>query len=191
MKKIFLLSCAVMMSLGMFAQLQINPQVGMNVMKFSDGDEGLEFEGNVGYSLGADLRIGDRFQFQPGAHWFHASTATKVEGQEAEADDIVHQYIKIKALVNFNLIDNDSFKFRVNAGPSYDFLINAEAGDEDIKDEFNSGVFNLQGGVGVDLLFLTAEVGYAQGISDSYDSELFGDGKASGFYFTVGVVFGD
>ncbi len=193
MNKIFLSFCALLMSIGVYAQLQVNPQVGMNVMQFSNDEDEVEFNGNIGYSLGLDLRFGDKLQLQPGAHWFHASTATKVEGEEVQIDeDIVHQYIKLKALLAYNLIDRNSFKLRVNAGPSYDFLVNAELGDEDVTNEFNNGVFYLQGGVGVDILFLTADVGYAQGISDTYDgSEVFGDGKAAGFYFTVGVVFGN
>jgi len=179
-----------MLSTGAIAQVAINPQVGMNFMTFSDPPEGTEFSANVGFSLGADARIGDRFQIQPGVHWFQSSTASQLEGGEIESTDIVHQYLKLKGMIAYNLIDGDALKLRINAGPAYDFLINVDDGETVDKDDFNSGVFYIQGGVGVDFLFLTGEIGYMQGLTETFAFENAPDSKTQGFYFTLGVVFG-
>lgn len=189
MKNFLLIICSIVLSTGAFAQVAINPQVGMNFMTFSDPPEGVTHSANVGFSIGADARLGERFQIQPGVHWFQSSTATEVEGGDIETD-VVHQYLKLKAMAAYNLIDGDALKLRINAGPAYDFLINVDDGDFVEKDDFNSGVFYIQGGVGVDFLFLSAEVGYMQGLTDTFAYENAPDSRTQGFYFTVGVVLG-
>ena len=190
MKNIFFAMCLVLLGTGAMAQVQFNPQIGMNFMSFSNPPAGTDYKANVGYSIGADLRFGERFQIQPGVHWFHSSTATENSDGSIETDDVVQQYLKVKAMAAYNLVDNGEFKFRINAGPAYDFLVNV---DNDFlkKEDFNSGVFYLQGGVGIDILFLTAEVGYMQGMTNSFDFENAPDSKNQGFYFTVGLVFGN
>lgn len=189
MKKIVLFLGLGFYAIAGFAQLQVNPQVGMNFMSFSNAPEGTEFKADIGYSIGADLRFGERFQFQPGAHWFHSTTTAEAVGGDVTSD-VVHQYIKIKAMGAFNLIDGGGFKLRVNVGPTYDILVNVD--NEFLeKDDFSSGVFNIQGGVGVDFLFLTAELGYAQGLNNTFDFDDAPDSKTSGLYFTVGIILGD
>jgi len=193
MKKIFLSLAALALTTAAFSQLQVNPQIGMNFMTLSDPPEGTNFSTSVGYSVGVDLRFGERFQFQPGVHWFQTATAVETSTQEIEvSEDLIKQFIKLKAMVAYNLIDNGAFKLRINAGPAYDFLVNVDEKDEFFdQDDFKNGIFYAQGGVGVDILFLSAEVGYAQGLTQSFDFEDSPDSRMSGFYFTVGVVFGD
>lgn len=49
----------------------------------------------------------------------------------------------------------------------------------------------IKGGVCVDILFLTGEIGYAQGLTNTFDFNDAPDSRDSGFYFTVGIVLGD
>jgi hypothetical protein len=95
-------------------------------------------------------------------------------------------------LVGLNLINGKAVKLRVNAGPSYDFLMSAKLKDagDDLKDDFKNGTFYLQGGLGLDLLIFTADVGYAQGLSKTFANEGAPDAKTKGFYVTVGVILG-
>ncbi|HEX5003339.1 MAG TPA: hypothetical protein VFW78_12660 [Bacteroidia bacterium] len=68
MKKIVII-CFVFVAAALQskAQIQINPQLGLTIMNFTDPPEGVDFEANVGFMVGGDVRIGEKFQFQPGA----------------------------------------------------------------------------------------------------------------------------
>jgi len=189
MKKTILLLAVFIISLAASAQLKFNPQVGMTFSSFSNPPEGFDFKAKAGFMAGGDLRIGKRVQFQPGAFYVNSATATENAEGEVSTDDIIHRYVKIKALIGFDIIESDIFKLRINAGPTYDLLLAAKYGDEDIKQDWKDGTFFIQGGVGVDILFLTAELGYAQGITQTFVDEYAKDSKTSGFYFTIGVVF--
>ncbi len=189
MKKIILVFGAVFLALFASAQFKINPQVGMTFSSISNPPTGYDFQAKAGFMAGADFRIGNRFQFQPGAFYVSSATAAESNDGEIVAEDITHSYVKIKALLGFDIVESDIFKLRINAGPTYDLLLAAKMGDEDVKQDWKDGTFFLQGGVGLDILFLTAELGYAQGMTQTFVEEYAKDSKTSGFYFTVGVVF--
>jgi hypothetical protein len=44
--------------------------------------------------------------------------------------------------------------------------------------------------LGVDFLFLTADVGYASGLTETFAGEGAPDSNTAGMCFTVGVIFG-
>jgi hypothetical protein len=193
MKKLLFLFAVVFASMQMFAQVQFNPQIGLNYMTFGNLEEGMNSEGKTGMSIGADLRFGERLQFQPGVHYItSASTIEQTVGEDLFEDEVDHDYLKLKALLAYNLVDGEDFKFRINFGPSYDFLLSAKMKEsgEDLKEDFENGTFYLQGGLGVDFWILTADLGYAQGLSQTFAGEEAPDAKLSGVYFTVGVIFG-
>ena len=192
MKKLFTIALLIFASVQMFAQIQFNPQIGVSALKFTDAPEGETYKGKVGFSVGADLRFGEKFQIQPGVHYINAVTAIKTEGEAVVNSDVVHKYVKLKALAAYNIIDAEQFKFRLNFGPAYDILLGAKNKDtgDDLKDQFKNGTFFLQGGVGVDILFLTADLGYARGLSKTFNYASAPDSKTAGIYFNVGIVFG-
>jgi hypothetical protein len=193
MKKALFFAVGSLMCMQVMGQLAINPQIGLNVSSFSNPPEGVEWNGNAGWNLGVDCRIGDVFQFQPGLFFISSSTGTKVEGLEAEIeDDIKHNYLKLKALGAWNIINGDDLKLRLNFGPAYDFLLSAKSkeSDADLKDDFENGTFYLQGGLGIDIAFITAELGYMQGLTQTFAGEGAPDAKTRGLYLTVGMVFG-
>jgi hypothetical protein len=192
MKKLLTLVLIAFASVQLFAQIQFNPQVGLSFMHFTNPPSGITYEGKVGMSLGADLRFGEKFQIQPGVHYVSAVTSVQNDNGEVTTGDVAHKYLKLKALAAYNIIDGKQFKFRANFGPSYDFLLSAKEkdSDNDLKDDFKSGTFFLQGGLGVDFLFLTADVGYAHGLTQTFAGEEAPDSKTAGMYFTVGVIFG-
>jgi hypothetical protein len=193
MKKMLLIAIGSFICAQMMGQFAVNPQVGLIVTSFSNPPEGVEWSGNAGWNLGSDFRFGDVFQFQPGVFWISSSTGTKVEGLEAEInDDLKHQYLKLKALGAWNIINEDAFKLRLSFGPAYDFLLSAKSkdADQDLKDDFENGTFYLQGGLGVDIAFITAELGYMQGLTQTFVGEAAPDARTRGLYLNVGMVFG-
>jgi hypothetical protein len=193
MKRLLTLFVILFASMQMFAQVQFNPQIGLNYMTFGNLEEGMTAEGKTGFSIGADLRFGQRLQFQPGVHYITSSTAVEdFIGVDFESGEVTQDYLKLKALFGYNIVDNADFKFRINFGPAYDFLLSAELKEtgEDLKNDFENGTFFLQGGLGVDFWILTADLGYAQGLSQTFAGETAPNAKTSGVYFTVGVIFG-
>ena len=171
------------------AQFHINPQIGARFTSFSNPPTGVSFRAKAGFMAGLDLHIGDKVQFQPGAFYVAAATASETTTGAVVAEDINHNYLKLKALVGFNLVDADVFRLRLNAGPSYDILLNAKQGDVDSKDHWNSGTFYLQEGVGTNILFRTAELGHICGLTKAFEGTIADDAKTFGFYVSVGVVF--
>ena len=192
MKKLITLSLAIFAAVQLIAQVQFNPQIGITTLSLKNPPSGVTFDGKIGMNLGADLRFGEKFQIQPGVHYINSITAFQSTDAEVETGEVVYKSLKIKALAAFNLIDAGQLKLRINAGPSYDFLLSAKEKESkiNVKEDYKNGTFFLQGGVGVDFLFLTADLGYAHGLSQTFAGEGAPDSKMAGMYFTVGVIFG-
>ncbi|HEX2617945.1 MAG TPA: hypothetical protein VHL57_10405, partial [Flavobacteriales bacterium] len=60
------------------------------------------------------------------------------------------------------------------------------------KDDYNTGSFNMDAGLGVDIMLFTLEAGVSYGLSNAYKDQdgLSSDAKYFMFYTTIGVVFG-
>ena len=192
------------------AQVQFNPQVGFTLQSLSDDDVqprgtnstlDADFSADIGWTLGLDARMGSRFYFQPGAFFARNVTVTKLKGDTLFSDDdledkIVRSSLRLKALAGYNLVHKDGFKLRLNAGPSYDFIMSVDNSDDKIdfeEKDFKGGSFNFDSGLGLDIWFLTAEMGYSYGLTDAFnqDEGFEFDSRYNTFYFTLGVVFGN
>jgi hypothetical protein len=182
--------------LALCAQLAVNPQLGITLQNLTDEPDGAEFKAAVGLMLGVDVRIGDRFYFQPGGFFERNSTVVSVGDTAIIEDNLVRSNLKLKALVGYNLIDGDAVRLRLNTGPSYDILLSVDNKDDNIawiKDDFNSGSFNWNLGLGVDLSIITLETGMVYGLSSVFKEEdvaFTSDPKYFTLYLTAGVVFG-
>lgn len=177
-----------------YAQLQFNPQIGVN---FTDVDVDLDdilgvdpkTQGKAGVLIGADLRIGNKLYVQPGLFVI----GSKIEYSFEDDDYEISRYgAKLKGLLGYKF-GGDGFAFRVMGGPTYDFQlgINSEDNPYFDEDDFKKGIFNLDAAVGVDVLFLTAELGYSWAFTETFDRDFF-DNKPryETIYFTVGIVLG-
>lgn len=184
----------LMISVQARAQIQINPQLGFNFMGYTNPPEGADYKAEAGFMLGCDLRFGERFQLQPGLFYMSTKSVTELENSGGTVEgDIEHGWIRLKGFGAYNLIDGESFKLRINGGPSYDFLLSAKNQDgDDVKDDLNKGNFSMNLGLGADIWIITADLGYSFGFSDVFsDENVSPDSKYQGLYFTVGVIFGD
>lgn len=179
------------------AQFQVNPQLGATFTNLTDNGQGVTTKAAFGWQLGLDLRIGDRFYFQPGAFFGRNATVVKVEGGDTATieDNLIRTTAKVKALVGYNLVHNEAFKVRINAGPTYEALLSVDSKDDKIafnKDNFNGGSFNMDAGLGLDISLFTVEGGVSYGLSKAYkdEGELRSDPKYFTFYVNIGLVFG-
>lgn len=179
------------------AQLKGNPQLGVLFTDLTEDLPGVESKAAVGVQLGLDLRIGDRFYFQPGGHFGRSATTVKYTFTDTTVieDNLIRTTAKFKALVGYDLIHRSVFKLRVNAGPTYEALLSVDSKDDEIafnKDDYNAGSFNMDAGVGLDLAMMSAEAGISYGLSRAYKDagELEGKAKYFTFFITLGIVIG-
>ncbi|MBK8614137.1 MAG: hypothetical protein IPN85_11800 [Flavobacteriales bacterium] len=191
----FLLFSVIIMPFATMAQFAVNPQLGITMQKLTDAPEGAEYKAALGAMIGLDMRIGDRFYFQPGGFFERNSTVVSVGDSLVVEDNLVRSNLKLKALVGYNLIDGDGFRLRFNTGPTYDVLLSVDDKDDKIewnKDDFNSGSFNWNAGLGADITIITLETGMTYGLSKVFKEQdgFTSDAKYFTFYVTAGVVFG-
>lgn len=200
MKKIFSI-LAVATTIGSAsAQFQVNPQMGLTFQSLTKPQQGQDFKASVGWTLGSDLRIGDRLFFQPGAFISRNRTISSYANGDSIVSEgkIITTNLKLRALVGYRIIDSYQFDMRFFAGPSYDVLMSVDGKQSgDIswdKGDFSSGSFNLEAGLGFDMglftLSPTATFGLNRAFSDA-ESVKDIDSKYMTYGLTIGVNFGD
>jgi hypothetical protein len=182
-----------------FSQLQVNPQIGvtftdLNVEPRSELGIEIETEGKAGLLIGADVRLGGKLYVQPGLFVIGTKTVYSYDnGVIVDSREITRYGAKLKGFVGYKLIDNN-FRLRVMGGPSYDFQLSLDNDGSPTfdEDQFRSGIFNLDAAVGVDVLFLTAELGYSWAFTETFDEDFFENKpRYRTFYATVGFVIGN
>ncbi|MEO7081529.1 MAG: outer membrane beta-barrel protein [Flavobacteriales bacterium] len=179
------------------AQFKVNPQIGGSFTNLTHTPSGVTTSAAFGFQLGADFRIGDRLYFQPGAYFGRSATLVKISYLDTSViqDNLIRTTAKVKALLGYNIIHEENFKLRVNAGPTYEALLSVDSKDDKIdfnKDNYNGGSFNMDAGLGVDISVITLETGVSYGLSNAYKDQgkLMGDSKYFTWYATLGLVFG-
>jgi len=200
MKKLLLLLPALFIFYSANAQLDLNPQAGINIVNLSKPPSGESFSGTVGLLTGADLRIGGKYYIQPGIFLNRSATISNFTFDSITyKNNLYRTTIKLKTMVGVKLVNKSLFKIRLCAGPSYDFLlaINNKYNDQPLntysKSNFQSGTFNVDGGLGFDLWFTSIDFGYSYGITNAFKAQ--GNNKYNstfaGFYITAGIILGD
>jgi hypothetical protein len=193
MKRIFT-ALFILFAGPLFAQTYINPKIGISFMNLSDPPPGYDYKGDVGFQMGADFRFGNAFQLIPGLYYNQVATAVKVTGVDTLdiEDNIIRNTLKARVLIGYNFINEDKFKLRVKAGPAFDYLLNSKTADNKIdfdEENFKDGTWSLEAGAGLDLWFLTLDVGYSYGLSNAYKDDVIEvDSKYLGLYVKAGVV---
>lgn len=199
MKKIISSLVLKSFSVAALAQFQVNPQMGLTFQDLSGNQENFGSRASLGYTVGADLRFGDRLFFQPGA--FIGRSATVVSYDDFETTtlerDLLRTHLKLRALAGYRIIDSYQFDLRFMAGPSYDVLLSVDDKDDGIgwnEGDFNKGSFNVDAGLAFDMglftLSPTASFGLSRVFSDAAGVKDI-DAKYITYGLAIGVNFGD
>ncbi len=199
MKSHILMTTAMLLiSAVSFAQLQFNPQIGVNFTRLTEDPRDvmgidLEVSGRAGLLVGADVRLGGSFYIQPGLFLIGSKTLYRVEDHVVfDQTEVTRYALKLKGLAGLKIIDS-AVTIRAMAGPTYDLEVDLKTAKDEIfmDDNFKKGVFSIDAGVGADILFLTAEVGFSFGVTDVFKKDVLQNRpKYQSIYATVGVVFG-
>lgn len=196
-----------------YSQIRVNPQGGISVLSidnaiYRDVNTLMEgsFSAEIGVMSGIDFRLGKQIYFQPGVFYSKSVSLANIKetvfapndsvvSVSYYADKLLRSTIRLKALMGFNPINKRLFKLRLMAGPTYDVLVGATNEGTDINIDtrnFESGTFNIDAAVGLDIYLFTIEAGMTQGLTEAFNKNKFYgfDSKYSGFYVTVGVLLG-
>jgi len=196
---LFFFCASVLCTQSIHAQVEINPQIGVNFARLSAdpqvfGDVVVETEGRGGILVGVDVRIGDRIYLQPGLFVLGSKTVYSYgDSLFVNPTEVKRFDGKLKGLVGVKIIDS-AVKLRAMAGPTYNFNLNLDTEDNPYfdKNEFRNGYFNIDAGIGVDFSILSAEIGYSFAVTDVFDNDVFENApKYQTIYATVGIVIGN
>jgi hypothetical protein len=164
--------------------ITINPQVGLNFGFLSDDPfhevENLTIKSNsqVGWQIGAMLRIGSRAHFQPGV--FYQYLGIELEAPPNSIGDITEvvkesNYIHslwVPLEFGFDILESEAFKLRGHAGASGTFILSVPDNDLGItKDDMKTSAWGVIVGAGVDFLMLSADVSYEFGLTEVYEND--------------------
>lgn len=198
MKKVLFLVVVMFLSVSTasMAQAKFGLKAGLNFSNQDWSSEGLSIspDSKAGLVFGGflNLKLSDDFALQP--ELLYASKGTKFDGGIFDSPDEMElkmNYLSVPVMAKYYFGG-----FNLQAGPTFDFLLSADAesGDEeeDIKDEFKGMDLGLGLGLGYELpAGLSIDARYILGLSDISDSEDM-EGveiKNKTFQITVGFSF--
>lgn len=191
-KAIFTLAFIVGIAFMLQAQFEIKPTIGFNLSKLSTEPEGFDQSARVGYQLGGSIQFGKKLYFEPGIFW------TKMGSEMVHADhkDINYKTdisgMKIPVFIGYQIIGGDKenmFGLRVFGGGSMSWITNIEGdGTKLEKEDFNSLLWGVDAGVGIDVWLLFLDVGYEWGLTEVFKSE-FSDAKNNTLWINLGMRF--
>jgi hypothetical protein len=176
------------------AQVQFNPQVGVNYQHITSPTATTEYKAAMGWMLGTDIRFGDRLYFQPGA--FMGRSATVVQQSFSDTlvveDDLVRTNLKLRAMVGYRIIDTYQFDLRFAMGPSYDVLLSVDDRNDRVgynEGDLSNGSLNWDAGLGFDMGLFTVEPGVSFGLSKVFTENATVQDIGSK-YLTYGLTIG-
>lgn len=177
--------------------IDINPQIGVHSLRLSqEPADGAETNYRTGFLLGTDIRIGNRVFFQPGL--FYTNTKTIIQNDDVlltEPDEVGRHALKARTMVGVNVLQTDLLALRLGAGPSFDFVLAWNDRDNVVyRDaDFKNANTALEIALGLDISFVSAEIGYAHGFSRVFTENQGFRPKTRyrGIYASLGILLGN
>lgn len=179
-----------------YAQVAINPQIGLSASTLSSDPQGSEASARFGYQIGASLRIGNRLHLQPGIYLQRTGTALKTRSEidlNTIKDEVDLQAIFVSAGIGYKLIETQPATLRLTAGLGGTAILDVQNNDLGLDiDNFNVILIGTPVGLGLDLLgFVTVDLSYEFGLTNVFD-DLFGiqvDATNNVLRLNVGLLF--
>jgi len=197
MKHFITASFTLALSTAGIAQWQINPQLGATFQQITKAPDGITYAARAGVIAGADFRFGDRFFIQPGAFLGRNATYFQVADSAISSGKIFRTNLKAKLMGGIRVVDTYQFDIRVSLGPSYEYVLSRNVKDTDIElndNDFNDGLWSIDGAVGFDIGRFTLEPSVSVGMSRIYNDNVTVQNIGSRYVtyaITLGVNIGD
>jgi hypothetical protein len=183
------------------AQLVIRPYGGMNISSINKSllDDS-KFKSNIGYQIGADLQIGNKFYVQPGVQFEMIRNIKEVNANDTVNSnfELQRSYLRIPLMIGYNFAGVESkYSFRIFTGPNAALKLSSKCKDgdgivegNDVNDNLKSLIIGWNAGIGADLFnAVFIDAGYMFGLSKIFKKM---DGLNTGarndlFYVNIGV----
>ncbi len=183
MKQVCLVLIAVSLSFASYGQFAtLGPKIGLNRSTLTERDVQAVAGGEaaVGFHAGLFARFSVLgFYIQPEAMFTSSGGEIVID-----SDDVNANVDQIKSL-RYNKIDVPvmlGFKIgpllRLNAGPSFSFLLNSDVRDgnaqQEIEENYSNATVGFQAGIGVDISKINFDLRYENNLSVLGDEVSFG-----------------
>ena len=175
----------------------INPKIGMVMSNVTNAPSTYVANAKIGVLIGSDFRFGKRFYFQPGLFYKQEGTVLIFDdGTVKQENDITKNSFCFKTQAGYYLVNKEGFRIRLNAGPSYDIALKQRViqnNNATPSELLKSSALNVEGGVGLDIWFLSVDAGYTYGLANAFRDVFSSNGqfvssKLVGAYINAGVV---
>ena len=182
-----MLALALLTAATAQAQVALRPYVGANSSKLTENLDTATFKNQVGFQIGADLQIGNKFYVQPGVQLeFRQNT---IDPRVDDDQKLNRSMLRIPVVVGYSFgeVDGD-FAFRVFTGPNAAINLSSKTDDDSIieKDDIKSAIFGWNAGLGVDISIIFIDLGYEFGLSEVFEN-VDGAVRNNLFYANAGV----
>lgn len=186
MKKLTFLTALILLSVvTLKAQVELKGLVGMNFSTLHGSDS--DVAAKIGAQYGAGVLIGEKFYVEPGIQFVRSTKTLTVNSTDF---DFSQNLIKIPVYAGYHLLgaEDEPIALRVFAGPAVSVPGKIKKGDDQInKDHINKSIWAIDGGIGLDILFLFVEANYEYSLNDYATDGPLKNGKHGAFIVNAGV----
>lgn len=203
MKKLLILSMAVLTSALSYGQFHIGPQIGYTSSNLTLDQGDIENNLQNNFLIGAFVRMGKKIYVQPEANYYTQGSVFKYPSINNLSP--LEQNIKLKSLqvpvnIGWRMINLEIINIRLFGGVVANFILDKNlettSGNADdyedalIPEDFKDTNWQYDVGVGVDVLMFAVDVKYVGGFSNILNDVTF-DGnsvssKSNLFVVTLG-----
>ncbi len=193
MRKIFLASVVMLISLSAFSQFHIGAYLGANFTNVNMSSPELNADTRAGYQGGAFFRAGKLLYGQAGAEYQMVKTNFSTFDSSdvlSNSGDVKFHVINIPLYAGINLlpVTDRIVNVRVFAGPHISMILDVPVNELDFtKDDFQTVKVNGAVGAGVDILLFSVDVGYNFGVNNLFTDTY--DGKSHYAFVNAGIKF--
>nr|WKN36779.1 porin family protein [Tunicatimonas sp. TK19036] len=172
MKQVCLIAIALCLALSSYGQLvTFGPKIGISHSSLTEEDaqEIAAGDASVGFHAGLFARVSVLgFYVQPEALFTSSGGQiryTDPQSNLTEVKDMTYNKIDVPIMLGFKI----GPLFRVNAGPSFSMLLNADAREDgtvdEVKDNYKDATVGFQAGIGMDISKVTFDLRYENNLS--------------------------
>ena len=197
MKKIVILLLLATFLVPAMAQSPINLGLkgGYNNSKLTTSLQDIKENGVDKFFAGAFLRVNlGKMYIQPEAYFNSKGGKLEYFGQGPiqAVQEFDFKTVDVPVLLGVNIIKNDMFNIRANAGPLFSFFTDKKlSSDIFTSDNIKNNFFGWQYGVGADVLFFTLDVRMENSTGNLYDGPAIQNtdinAKSKSFVVSLGI----
>ncbi len=186
--KPYIVIALLILTLGLQAQVKVNPNVGLTLSKLSEGDLTSVHASFVG---GLDLRFGGIVNFIPGLYFGNVGTNVDYSDNTVtyQFDNSINT-LQLRTLIGFNIVNTKVLRVRAVGGPSLHYTVQSLNID---KDNLQNAIAYLNVGGGLDLGILTIDLRYEYGLTPVFNKSgtqsISLDTRNNILILSVGLVF--